>query len=351
MKQMWEWFRDSGIGEALLFIAASLLLAWIADRFIRRVLARLTKRTSNQLDDTLFAQFYRPLQATVVSLGLIFGLERIKLDEVWLDRADLLLQSILIVIWSLAVIKAFSAFLKMTKSRHKHDSVMISSLPLLHNLLTVLVLVGCGIWILDLWEINITPLVASAGIVTAAVALASKDTLANFFGGLSVIIDRPYRLGDYVVLDTGERGEVTHIGIRSTRIITRDDVQITVPNAIMANLKIINQTAPKSKFRVHCKVGVSYDSDPDQVEQVMLFAIKGISEILLSPTPRVRFRSFGDSALMFELLAWVAAPADRGRVQHQMNKAVFYAFKDAGIEIPFTQIVLHTSHESQDEGD
>jgi MscS family membrane protein len=152
--------------------------------------------------------------------------------------------------------------------------VITAALPMLQNLFTVLVVVGCGLWLLDLWKINITPLLASAGIATAAVALAAKDTLANFFGGLSIIIDAPYRLGDYVVLDSGERGEVVHIGIRSTRILTRDDVQITVPNAAMANAMIVNQTAPKPRFRVRCRVGVSYGSDPNRVEEVMLSATR-----------------------------------------------------------------------------
>ena len=123
---------------------------------------------------------------------------------------------------------------------------------------------------------NVTPLLASAGIVTAAVALASKDTLANFFGGVSIFVDRPYRLRDYIILESGERGEVVNIGIRSTRILTRDDVLITVPNAVLANSKIINQSGQVPRYRIRAKVGVGYGSDVDKVEEVLLTACEGL---------------------------------------------------------------------------
>ena len=122
---------------------------------------------------------------------------------------------------------------------------------------------------------NITPLLASAGIVTAAVALASKDTLANFFGGISIFVDRPYNLGDYIIVGGDERGEVVDIGVRSTRIMTRDDVLITIPNAQMANATIVNQSGRVPRFRIRAKVGVGYDSDPDVVEKALMECCRG----------------------------------------------------------------------------
>ena len=221
-------------------------------------------------------------------------------------------------------------------------------LPLLDNLVTI-VLVAAGVFmLLNRWNVNITPLLASAGIVTAAFALAAKDTLANFFGGVSIFMDRPYRLGDFILLDTGERGEVVDIGVRSTRIKTRDDVLVTIPNAQMANATIVNETQPAPRYRCRTKVGVSYNSDPRQVEKVLLACIKEIPEILQFPNPRVRFRTFGDSSLDFELLAWVRDPQDRGRIVHNMNFRIFYAFQEAGIEIPFPQRVVHMAPSAAD---
>lgn len=93
-------------------------------------------------------------------------------------------------------------------------------IPLFDNLVKILIVGAALMMFLSLWGIDITPLLATAGIAGLAVAFAAKDTVANFFGGISVFMDRPYKIGDYIILDSGERGEVVAIGIRSTRIKT-----------------------------------------------------------------------------------------------------------------------------------
>lgn len=137
-----------------------------------------------------------------------------------------------------------------------------------------------------------------AGILGLAISFAAKDTLANLFAGVFILADSPYKLGDFIILDSGERGAVTQIGIRSTRMLTRDDVEITVPNSIMGNVKILNETGgPGEKYRIRIKVGVAYGSDIDKVQSVLLDVAQRNREVLKTPAPRVRFRAFGDSSL------------------------------------------------------
>ena len=168
-------------------------------------------------------------------------------------------------------------------------------------------------------------------------ALAAKETLSNFFGGITVLLDQPYRVGDYIILDSGERGEVAEIGLRSTRIVTRDDVQVSIPNAVITSTKVINESAPEPRFRVRIKVGVAYGTDVDQVEEVLLSVAGDNPLVVTNPKPRVRFRIFGDSSLNFELLCWAHRPHDKGRIIHQLNRAIYKAFVQAGIVIPFPQ--------------
>jgi len=140
------------------------------------------------------------------------------------------------------------------------------------------------------------------------------------------------------VLDSGERGCVTHIGIRSTRILTRSDVEITIPNAIMGNTKVINETAgPHSKYRLRIKIGVAYGSDISQVRETLLEAAAETAQIENEPSARVRFRTFGDSCLNFELLCWVSEPVLRGRVSDKLNENIYNKFNEKGIQIPFPQ--------------
>ena len=105
--------------------------------------------------------------------------------------------------------------------------------------------------------ISLTAVFASAGLVGLALALAARETIANFFGGINILIDRPFRTGDYIILDSGERGEVIEVGLRSTRINTRDDVQISIPNSVITDAKIINENVPENRFRVRIKIDVA----------------------------------------------------------------------------------------------
>lgn len=189
--------------------------------------------------------------------------------------------------------------------------------------------------------ISLTAVFASAGIVGLALALAARETIANFFGGITILVDRPFRTGDYIILDSGERGEVLEVGLRSTRIVTRDDVQISIPNYKITEAKIINESVPKNRFRVRIKAGVAYGSDVDQVEELLLQTAKSNQLVTRLPEPRVRFRSFGDSALEFELLCWAHKPESKGKLMHQLNRDIYKAFNVAGITIPFPQRDVH----------
>jgi small-conductance mechanosensitive channel len=215
------------------------------------------------------------------------------------------------------------------------------------NITRIVVLAGAIFFLLSLWKINITPLLASAGIAGVAVALAAKETLSNFFGGITVLLDRPYKVGDYIVLDAGERGEVVEIGLRSTRIITRDHVQVSIPNSIITNTKVINESAPEPRFRVRIRVGVAYGTDVDQVEEVLLSVSRDNPLVVTEPEPRVRFRTFGDSSLDFELLCWAHRPHDKGRIIHELNREIYKAFGRDGIVIPFPQrdVYMHSQGE------
>lgn len=188
---------------------------------------------------------------------------------------------------------------------------------------------------------------ASAGVAGVAVALAARETLANFFGGVSIFLDRPFRAGDYIVIESGERGEVRAVGMRSTRLLTRDDVLITIPNSVITNVKIVNQSAPRAPFRVRIKVGVAYGSDLDAVEEALLSSAAENSLVLESPSPRVRLRAFGDSSINYELLVWVGHPKYRGRSVHQISREIYRRFSEQDIVIPFPQRDVYLHKESE----
>ena len=243
--------------------------------------------------------------------------------------------------WTIVAIGNGIAELIITSKRLFVRNIDANLVRLISRIVT-LVLLCVLLWnTSDYLGMSLTAIFASAGIVGLGVALAARETLANFFGGVSIFLDRPFKSGDYIVLDTGERGQVVDVGLRSTRLLTRDDVQISIPNSLMTNTKVINESAPRPLFRVRIKVGVAYGTDLDRVEEVLLSVASHNNLVAFAPEPRVRFRNFGDSSLDFELLCWARRPEDRGRLIHGLNHQIYTAFDAAGIQIPFPQRDIH----------
>ena len=250
--------------------------------------------------------------------------------------------------WAIVVIGNGIAEM-IISSRRLFVKTIDANLVRLISRLVTLVLLCVLLWnTSDYLGMSFTAVFASAGIVGLGVALAARETLANFFGGISIFLDRPFKSGDYIVLDSGERGQVVEVGLRSTRMLTRDDVQISIPNSLMTNTKVINESAPQPRFRVRIKVGVAYGSDVNKVEEILLSLAKENNLAAMRPEPRVRFRSFGDSALEFELLCWAYRPQEKGQLIHSLNHQINNAFATAGIQIPFPQRDVHLQNPSPD---
>jgi MscS family membrane protein len=214
-------------------------------------------------------------------------------------------------------------------------------IPFFSTLIKLLIIIIALGFIFSIWKIDLTPLLASAGIISAIIALAARDTIANFFGGISIFIDKPYKIGDYIDLDSKERGEVIAIGVRSTRINTRDDVEISIPNSIIANTKIINESAPVANFRVRIPFIVAYGTDVDLMEKTVLELTSNNTNVIKEPAPRLRLRKFGESGLEYELLCWAIDPAQRGLTIHEICTAIYKKFHELKIVIPYPQRVLH----------
>ena len=323
---------------AVVFIVAGKIADWI----ISRIIGRFARKSSNDFDDQIVDLVHQPVFMSFVLLGLSLGTRRIGLPEFTTFLTLGILKTIAIFVWYSTLMQLMALVVKAISRTRSRKIVQTGMLSLLHNVMKI-VAVALTVYFLFLaWNIDVTAWLASAGIVGLALSFAAKDTLSNLFAGVSIVMDAPYKTGDFIILESGERGVVTDIGLRSTRILTRDDVEITIPNGIIGNGKIINEAGgPPSQHRIRVAVGVAYGSDIDHVIEVLAGVAADNPDVLTNPEPRVRFRSFGDSSLDFELMGWIARPVDRGRVQHELNCAVYKALNKNKIEIPFPQRDLH----------
>jgi small-conductance mechanosensitive channel len=203
-----------------------------------------------------------------------------------------------------------------------------------------------GLILLNEMGLSITPILTALGVGGLAVALALQDTLSNFFAGFYIMMAGQIRVGDYVKLDSGEEGYVVDISWRSLTIRTLPNNVVVVPNSKVAQANVTNYSLPEKRMSLLVKVGVSYDSDPDEVERILveeaLAAGGAIPGLLSEPAPFVRFiPGFGDFSLDFTLIVQVSEFVDQYLVQHELRKRIFRRFRREGIEIPFPVRTLH----------
>jgi len=188
--------------------------------------------------------------------------------------------------------------------------------------------------------IDITALITALGIGGIAVALALQDTLGNLFAGVQIIVSNQVRQRDYIRLSSGEEGWVTDVMGRSTTIQTFPDGNlVTVPNSLLAFPIAKNLSMPRRALRVTPEVGVSYDSDLEHVEDVALgVAGQVLADVdggLPGEDPIVRYHTFGDSSINFDVRMMVREFRSQGPVRHEFIKRLHRRFGDEGIEIPF----------------
>ena len=329
--------------QAFIVVISFVVLAKLIDWLLSGIVKRLVARTTTKLDDHLVEIMHRPIFTSVAAIGLVLATYRIGLADRLQDATVDTIQTILIFIWLVFFLRLSKLALSAMTRHEKHFKfVQPATQPLLTNALSVILLIAAVYSILTAWDINVTGLVASAGIVGLALSFAAQDTLSNLFAGMAILADRPYRIGDYIIIDSGERGQVTHIGLRSTRLLTRDDVEVSIPNGVMGNAKIVNEAGgPPNRYRLRVSIGVAYGSDIDQVMEILRGVANDSSRIAQEPEPRARFRLFGDSSLNFDLLCWIRDPADRGITIHEINCEIYKRFNAAGVVIPFPQRDLH----------
>ncbi len=328
---------------AAIVLVVSILAAKVTDFVLCRTLRLITRRTETDVDDQIIDRLHRPIFVSVILIGLALITRILQLPDPYLFATMGLLKTIAILIWMVSGIRIVHLLLEgLTRAADRVSWIEPRTVPLLDNL-GKLVIISLSVYTaLVVWQLDVKPLLASAGIAGIAIGFAAKDTLANLFGGLFIVADAPYKIGDFIVLDSGERGRVTKIGLRSTRLLTRDDIEVTLPNAQIANGKIVNESGgPYEKARIAVTVGVAYGSDVDQVRRVLLEAAGSVENIVRDPEPRVRFTEFGDSALIFRLLCWIEEPVKRGIALDALNTTVYKMFNAEGIQIPFPQRDVH----------
>jgi len=342
LEPVWEALESSPPLRIAAILVATVAASIVLELLFGRVVRALTSRTRTDLDDTVMESLRPAVRWTVIVAGLSACLPLLELDEGPRGILHSVAKTLLVVLWSSTAIRVLSTVIRRLGATERIRGLEPRTVPLFDTIQKVGITAAAIYLILVTWSIDVTGWVASAGIAGIALGFAAKDTLANLFAGIFILADSPYKVGDMVVFETGERGRVTDVGLRSTRILTRDDVEIIVPNSVIGNGRVTNESGgPQPRRRVDVRVGVSYASDVDRVREILMSVAGGLEHACDEPAPRVRFREMSDSALTFSLLFWVEMPEQRGAAIDEANTAIFKRFAAEGVEIPFPQRVVH----------
>lgn len=332
------WVTTAPAWQSIIAIlAGALLLGKVLEVLLEQFAPYLLEQTNTRALEILVERSPVGIYTTVLVAGGYLSLLALDIPAQIQTPAENTFLTMFVSVWTVVVIQIGRNLSDLGKTRKGVDDGLI---PIFQNIWTLVVGVVGVFIVFSVWGIDVTPFLASAGIVGIAVGFAAKDTIANFFGSIALYIDGTYSVGDYIVLDSGEEGWVNDISIRSTQIRTRDDLMVTVPNSMLNSGKVVNESTPTPKRRMRVHVGVDYTEDVDRVIEVLRDIAMQEEMVDDVPEPQVMFKEFDDSALTFILLAWIPNPATRPKVEHNLNRRVQQRFAEEGISIPYPQRVL-----------
>ncbi|MBI3666523.1 MAG: mechanosensitive ion channel [Acidobacteria bacterium] len=218
--------------------------------------------------------------------------------------------------------------------------------PAVQRVAKVLLIFIAATVVLEHYNVRFTALLGAAGVASLAVALAAQETIANMIAGFTIMIDRPFRLGDRIELANGRIGDVHEIGLRSTRILSLDQTVYIIPNSELAKSTTVNYSYPDNRLNVRQKIGVAYGSDPALVKRLLVEICRSHPMVLTEPAPQAFLSGFGESALQVNFNFWIGDFRQQGKVLDEILSEIYRRFEKEGISIPPPQMEVRLMAES-----
>jgi len=338
---MLEEYITNGYLRTFIMFVALFFIIRIVVLILEKIAVKLTSKTKTDLDDELIARSSKPFTFLAFLIALRISVQELSLAtnisliiNNFIYSVMVLVMAVLAyIIVDVIVINSFKALAKKTKS-NIDDSIV----TLFHSVLNVGLVIISLLYILELWGIEVTPLLAAMGVGGLAVALALQPILSNIFSGASMVLDQSVKSKDLVYLSDGTKGKVEKVGLRSTKIKTFDNELIIIPNNKLADSTIQNVALPEPKTRATVPFGVAYGSDIKEVKDLIAKEIKSIKLVSKDEAVIVRFTEMADSCLNFKVYFYVDSFENRADAIDEANTKIYNALNKAKIEIPFPQV-------------
>ena len=314
-------------------------------------LKKVAEKTKTEIDDQILSAIKKPLIRFLAIVGLKIAINVLPFSEKVLSTFHHAINTLLMLIVIIFTIKLVDVLLGAwgKKWAEKTESSLDDELlPLMHKASHIVLIIIGSFFILGEWSIDITGLLAGVGVAGLAIGFAIKDSLANIFGGISIILDKTFKVSDVIKLDDGSMGTIVDIGLRSTRIRTWDNELLIIPNGNLANSKIQNYKQPDQSVRGVISFGVEYGSDIDKVKKIVIDTIKKHEKVIKNDetkSSQVLFLNMGDSALEFSARFWVASFGDKFSTKVDLTEQIYKALTKSKIGIPFPTRTIYLKKE------
>jgi small-conductance mechanosensitive channel len=325
-------------------------------RIITSLLNRLAKKTKTTFDDELISRIQGQIRWLVVVLGFDIAVTTLTFLNV---STKTLLTNIFFLLYFVIIFSAayvsMDFFFEWYEKQHEgaeEKRKMRLFLPLIHrSLIVVLIILGVVI-LLDHFGVNVTGLAAIMALIALAVGLAAQDTISDMISGYIIIIDQPFRVGDRIEIPNEDTwGDVVEIGTRTTRILTRDNTLVIIPNSTIANGQVRNYSFPDPVYRLQLDVGIGYGTDMEEVRKVLGDAVRAVEGVIPDKPVDVLYNAMGDSSMSIRVRWWINSFADKRHMYDKVNTAMQNAIDSAGIESPFPTQQLNVSLDSEPTGE
>jgi small-conductance mechanosensitive channel len=330
------------LGLALLIILAAGLLGWFSKILVGQISRRITGRTGTTLDDLIIESLQAPLRALILVGGLELALSQISsIPESWstsLEQFFFALYAFFVFIFLYKLIGGLILWYGNEIAGKTETELDDRFLGLFRRIALLALTVVFIITVLGRYGIEVSALVTTLGIGSLAIALAAQETLGDMISGFTIMMDQPFKVGDRVeIQDIDTWGDVVDIGLRSTRILTRDNRMVSVPNSVIGKGLVVNYSNPNTMYRVQTHVGVAYGTDLERARNVMVDAIRAEDWVMKDKKIEALMLQFAESAMIFRVRCWIEHYVETRRILDKMNSALYRALHAGGIDIPFPQ--------------